>query len=996
MRNMAFVRGISASALAFASIIHASSVQAQSSPGAIPETGQGAAADSTTSEVGATIGEIVVTGSRLARTGYDSPTPVNVIGSERMKALAIPNVADALNQLPSFRAIVSPASNFFRVSGNIGARTLDLRGLGPTRTLTLVDGRRVVGSSDNGTVDINGIPSIMVARAEVVTGGASAAYGANAVSGVVNLILDTKLNGIKTDMNKGISQRGDASSFYAAIAGGADFAGGSGHIVAGAEFSKEGGIGPCETRDFCRKYTNYISNPGYNATTRTSTNGLPATLVLDNVTFVYNENGILTSAVKPGATPGSTITLGQQLLNTGATSLPAALRNKQFDSNGNLVPYTFGALLSGLFQVGTDTTQPYMLGLGQQPLSVPTEHVSAMTHADYDFTDTITGSAEFMYSRVIGGPTSGSSPLDGPASLDINNPYISASARATILAADPRITRINVNSASSDLGVTNISKTKIETFRAMAGLKGKVFSSWDWDTYYVYGRVNARLDDQNTRLAEWTQAFDVIPAPAGNALGVAAGTPVCRIAVTPANGVTKPGCIPINLLGPNSVSRAAATKYIIPEWQTRTFQQHAAAINLRGSLFDTWAGPVKVAAGAEWRRDTAVGDADANTLAGLFLAPQATALPYTRTTVTEGYVEAGIPLLNDSPIGKSLDIDGAARRSHYNPFGDAWTWKVGLVYTPVSDITLRVTKSSDVRAPTAAESSPNSTQITLPLADPFIGATTNQNVVTGGNPGLHLERGDTFTAGVVLKPSFLRRFNMSVDYYNIKVKGAIDSLSGSGIATACKQQNLLCNLILFKPNGAIDTVFSTFQNLSRLHAEGYELVADYSFPLLSGNMALQVNGNYVVDLSTIDGTGVATQLDNWTGNNGSVTNIQGVPRWKLDGVMTYARDTWSVTAHGRYIPRALLDPTKIGAEQTGYDINLPNSQSINHVSSRFYLDISGTVKIANITGTGKAEIYASITNVMDKSEPRQLRLIGNPLQFDPVGRAFRLGIRTSW
>ncbi|MGI4880253.1 MAG: TonB-dependent receptor domain-containing protein, partial [Janthinobacterium lividum] len=646
-------------------------------------------------EPDAAVGDIVVTGSRLGRTNYDAPTPVNIVSDERLKSLGITNVADALNQIPSFRPISSPAANSFRVSGNIGARTLDLRGLGATRTLTLIDGRRFVASSDNGTVDLNSIPSILVARSEVVTGGASAAYGANAVSGVVNLILDTKLTGFKAEVSGGLSQRGDGQNYYAAAAGGADFGGGRGHIVAGGEYSQENGIGECETRAWCNKYTNYIANPGYNTATKTSTNGLPATLVLDNVTFVQNENGILSGAVKPNGT-GGTITLGQQVLNTGATALPAALRGKQFDAAGNLVAYTFGNLLSGLFQQGRDSTQPYLLGFSPTPLVVPTKHFSGMVHADYELTDSIEMSTEVMYAHVEGGPTATTPPQDSPATIDINNPYLSAATRATVLAADPTITKLLVNSSSYAVGGVALAKSTLDTFRGALSLKGDLGKGWAWDTYYTYGKVDSKVVDPKSRLKEWNDGVDAVTAPAGLA-GIAAGTIICRTTLTnPGNG-----CIPINLFGYGQVSQAAINRYLVTERQTRTYEQQAAAINLRGSPFSTWADEVKVAVGAEWRRDTAIGSADPDTIAGNYIQAGTTALPYTKTSVVEGYVEAGVPLLRDSALGKSLDIDGAVRYTHYDPFGNAVTWKGGVVYTPIHDITFRVTRSRDIRAPTA-------------------------------------------------------------------------------------------------------------------------------------------------------------------------------------------------------------------------------------------------------------------------------------------------------
>jgi len=1045
-------RGVSLSVLAIAVSMAAAPAawgqeeqqeQAASPDAAIPPGGT--ASDAASDQ------DIVVTGSRLGRSGYDAPTPVNVVGSDRLEKLGIPNVADALNQIPSFRAISTPGSNGFRVSGNVAARTLDLRGLGTTRTLTLVDGRRFVGSIDNGAVDLNSIPSIMIGRSEVVTGGASAAYGAGAVAGVVNLILDTKVNGIHTDMSAGISQRGDAANYYAAVKGGTDFAEGRGHFSAGLEYSREKGVGQCETRAYCRKYTNYIANPGYippNSATGApgvSTNGLPATLVLDDVMSVYNNNSILTNATIP-LLSGSR-TLGQQVLNIGtATELPAALQGVQFNGAGDFTPYMFGNYLSGLFQQIRDKTQPYNLGLGTFPLVTPTKHVSGMAHADYEVSDSISVWGEFLYAHVVGGPAS-AAPAGGTYQIGLDNPYLSDAARQTAIDAlspliDPaastlsRRPSLTISNAAVDLGTGNIGVSKIDTYRAVFGAKGRIAESWDWDASYTYGRVDGYVVDRNNRLKSWNQAIDAtrsgqaeIVAPNGvvmasatpslAAYGIPDGTIVCRSTlINPANG-----CVPLNLLGPNSITPAAGAANVGDEWQSRTYTQHAMAANLRGSPFQTWAGDVRVAIGGEWRRDSAVGDVDPLTKAPYlsnpsptagFITPQAVPLtgatrvdangvtvanldvPVTPvvTKVIEGYLESSVPLLRDSPLGASLDIDGAIRWSHYTPYGNATTWKVGGVYSPVSDVTFRVTRSRDVRAPSAGEANPLTTVVVLPLPDPFVNSTHNVNSISGGNPNLKLEKGDTFTAGVIVQPSFLDRFHMSIDYYDIKVKGAIDSLSASTIANACATQDLLCGLITFQgaaKASPIVSVQSNAQNLSRLHAEGLELIMDYSLPVAGGNLAASINGNYVIDLSTVGATGLVTQYDDWTGNPGSLSNLAGVPRWKLDGMLTYARDAWSRTAHGRYVPPGLVDTTKVGPEQDGYDVNNPNSISTNKVSGRFYLDLSGSFLVQQTF-----EFYWAVTNVFDTEEPSQLRLFGNQLQFDPVQRAFRVGVRTHW
>jgi hypothetical protein len=217
--------------------------------------------------------------------------------------------------------------------------------------------------------------------------------------------------------------------------------------------------------------------------------------------------------------------------------------------------------------------------------------------------------------------------------------------------------------------------------------------------------------------------------------------------------------------------------------------------------------------------------------------------------------------------------------------------------------------------------------------------------------------------------------------------------------SACFQQNLLCNLITFTgaPKASqVATVFANFQNLSTLRAEGVEMVANYSFKGLGGDVDLSLNGNYIMDLRSIGATGLVTKLDGVTGNAGSLTNILGVPQYKLDAVATYSRDNWSLTAHGRYVPESILDPTKIGPDDSRYNINLSNSVETNRVDSRFYLDLSGTISpTAKIFGA-KMQIYGAVNNVFDTEEPDQLRLFGNPLQYDVVGRAFRLGVRSNW
>ncbi len=634
-------------------------------------------------------------------------------------------------------------------------------------------------------------------------------------------------------------------------------------------------------------------------------------------------------------------------------------------------------------------------------------------HADYDVTDHIQASAELMFSHVIGGPVrstyyqitptaAGVSTLKltgGPDNM--GNPYISPAIRAQIAAADPTIDALLVDVSKTETGDNVIARSRNDTTRIVLGLKGDLVKDWKWDVSYEYGKTDGYVLSKHTRLAAIdNQAINAVTPPAGYTGPIyqtPTGAPViCNSSVTnPADG-----CIPVNLLGANSISPAAIAKYYGDEWQTRDIGQNAFAANLGGTIWEGWAGPIGGAIGAEYREDSAEGSIDPLTAAGVFAAPQVTALPKIDRNVKEAYIETSIPLLRDVPFAKNLTIDGSKRWTNYSTSGDASEWKAGLVYEPDDQVLLRLTQSSDIRAPTAAELNPNTIQTNLPLADPFVG--NSQHIVAtinGGNPNLNLEEAVTRTGGVVVKPHFIPGLRLSSDYYLIKVGQAIDALSASTIMTACFQQNLLCNLITFSgaPKASqVSTVFANFQNLSTLRAEGVELVADYNFDALGGNFDLNVNGNYIMDLRSVGATGLITKLDGVTGNAGSLTNILGVPQYKIDAVATYSRDNWSLTAHGRYIPESILDPTKIGPDDARYNINLPNSVEENRVDSRFYLDLSGTISpTAKIFGA-KMQIYGAVNNVFDTEEPDQLRLFGNPLQYDPVGRAFRLGIRSNW
>jgi outer membrane receptor protein involved in Fe transport len=457
-------------------------------------------------------------------------------------------------------------------------------------------------------------------------------------------------------------------------------------------------------------------------------------------------------------------------------------------------------------------------------------------------------------------------------------------------------------------------------------------------------------------------------------------------------------------MGEGKVSPEAVAWVTGPQYQTRKFTQHHTGANLRGDLFDAWAGPVGVAAGVEYRVNTAVGDNDPNSKAAVFQTINSTVLPLIRQKVTEGYLEANLPIFKDFALGKSLEIDGAVRRTHYSLSGNATTWKVGAAWEINDEYMVRVTRSRDIRAPTPVELNPNVRTQAMTLADPKLGIQYVVPSLVGGKADLSLEKGNTFTVGAVFKPNWFPRFRLSVDYYNIKVGNAIDIVSIPVAMALCRGGTPGICVTGTDAQGNADRVlqlFATYQNVAQLRAKGIEVVSNYSFDLadlsksFGGTLNFTLNGTYAQTLRTTLPDGSTSEFSNVTGNAGSVLAIFGVPKYRLDGVITYEQPTYSITTQLRYIPHGLVSRTFVGPQDECYNVSLPNSINNNRIAARLYVALNGRLTIVN-EGRQKVELFAGINNLFDKDPPSNLRFTGNGLYFDPIGRAFKFGVRASY
>ncbi|MDB5717797.1 MAG: tonB dependent receptor family protein [Sphingomonas bacterium] len=963
------VTGVSMTSLALALAVPFSPAAAQDA--AAPTGNEGATPAAVTAQPDAAAPEaetIVVTGSRIARSGFSTPTPVTVVGEERLQALAITNVADALNQLPSFRASSSPA-NQQTFGGSVGARVLDLRGLGAPRTLVLVDGRRFVPSTSEGTVDVNLIPSGLVQRTEVVTGGASAVYGSDAVAGVVNFILDRRFEGFKADIQAGISERGDDANQFASFTAGSKL-GERGHVTIAAEYENNEGLAGCyEARQWCAQERSIVGN------TPAGRFGLPSSVITSDVH---------PSTLAPGGLINRSLDAAGRPVFANVANDP--LRGIQFLADGTPAPFAYGQLAGPLFMIGGDNhnRNPY---LSSVLLKVPVERYSAYGSLSYDLTDDLKGFVDLSFGRVKG-TTLSSTFRDFNGSLIGNiqrdNAYLPASIAATMAANG--ISQLTFGRAGFDLGSPKaVSTTK--TYRAVAGLEGSLGSSWRWDAYYQYGRTDFRQDISNDPINPNLRK-------ATDAVRTASGAIACRVNVDASTANDDPACVPINLFGENRFSDAARSYVLGTGFQTTRNTQHVAAANISGDLFNIGTRPVSLSVGGEWRRNAINGATDPISAINGFWVLNGQAVNG-KQTVKEAYAETVVPLLTETRFARSLELNGAVRYTDYSDSGSVTTWKAGGVYEPVRAVRFRVTRSRDIRAPNLSELRGPQTKTTVGLTDPLTGFQANPVVTRGANPNLGVEKADSFTAGVVIAPTggFFSRMRLSVDYYNLKVKDAIGLLGAQTLVQRCTQgATEFCPLVSRDPAGNILSVQDVLLNANALKTTGFDVEFDYRQSLgNAGDLSLRMLATIVKDLITTDSAG---SLDR-AGQTGSrAGTILGVPDYTLDGLLTYTKGPGSATLHGRYIPAGSYNVSFIGPDDPSYAVTLPTSVNNNRVPGRFYLDLAATMKVA-VSSDREFELYGSINNLLDRDPPAipSGNLGTNQVLFDPVGRAFRLGAR---
>lgn len=909
----------------------------------------------------AVVEEVIVTGSRLNRAGFAAPTPLTVVGAAEFQKQAAPSISDVLNQLPAFRAQTTPATSSINIS-NAGAQLADLRGLGSNRALVLVNGRRFVAGTVAGTnpyspagaVDLNMIPSSLVDRAEVVTGGASAVYGSDAVAGVVNLILNDHLQGVKGSVQYGQSQRGDGKEVMVSLAGGGGFGDGRGRFTLGGEYVDSKGVGECRIRPACNEQYSAVSNP------TPQTNGLARSILMpDTRTATATFGGIITSG---------------------------PLRGTEFRSDGTTFKHDYGTYYgSGLFQSGgsADPANAFLINF---PLVAPVERYSLMAQGSFDFTPTVTGFAELSYGYSHGTTIASQVRDTGTITIRRDNAFLPASVGAAMDAAN--ITSFSFGRIGQDIG-PSLGDVKRSTARFATGLRGKFGDTWSWDTYYQYGQTDYHQRGYNIRINDnYTRAVDAVRAPNGQI--------VCRSTLTNPTDPLVQGCAPLNLFGENNFSVAAIAYAFGTSVQDTKLTQQVAAATVRGDLF-TWApGAVSGAFGVEYRVEDASGTSDPISAALRFNTNPGAAISGPAVTVKEAFAEVAVPLLRDMRFARSLELNGAVRGTDYSTTGSVVTWKIGSVWEPSELLRFRVNRSRDIRAPNFFELYSPQSRGNQFLTDPKFGnASQLTAIITGGNPALENEIADTVTAGVVVSP--LSNFKISVDYYDISLDGAISTIGGQTIVDRCERgATEFCPLIDRDPiTNQITVVRNINLNVANLTTRGLDIEASYVTTLAGGQLSLRALATHVKDLITADSFGSVDRA----GQNGVPPSTQpGLPSWTVNGNVGWSSDRFAGQLQVRYISKGIYNALQVGPGQDGYSPTLTNSISDNSVDAYVYVNLNAQLNLIK-DGSRTLQLFGVINNLFDQQPPADLPSSfanGNPMLYDVVGRAFRIGARFSY
>ena len=936
---------------------------------------------------------IVITGSRIRRPDFQTPNPVVSVDSESLQQSGTTNLTDFLSGYPALIGSSTSADNSGSGAGigYTGLNLLNLRNLGTDRTLVLVDGRRhVAGVAGTQAIDVNTIPADLVERIDILTGGASAIYGADGVTGVVNFILKKNFDGVTARAQAGISEFGDAGQRFATITAGHNFMGGRANVAIAYEYGADDRLTNKDRRRLRgENLTNFFLNPDDTETGGNNNDGIPDYVPLANIRYfdTNREGGI----------------------DLDFDGFPDYF----VDRAGNLVPFDPGSFVPDFYQQGGNATLVSDYGNDLLP-KVERHVVNAIGHVD--ITKALTLFAEAKYANIesfsLGQPS-----FDYYLLITPENPFIPAALRETVEGNGGLL----LNRDNFDLGQRG-EQIKRETYRAVIGARGDIGKDLNYEISYVYGKSKIRnhyigdiLDDR------FYAALDVVTGPNGQ--------PTCRVNVDPTAVPDQPynytrevfpattfqpgQCVPLNLFGEGAPSQAALDFIRINTLDRSSVEQNVVSANLSGdlgSLFTLPGGDVGFAVGAEYRSEKSHFTPDPIAAQGLTFT-NALAEDIGKFNVKEVYGELRVPILKDTPFFHRLEVGGAARFSDYSTIGSTTTWKVDGTWAPVRDLTFNGTYSRAVRAPNIGElfgglsqtfefiTDPcNSNQIqngtatraancatllaSLGVADPASfrdPRSVNIPGFQGGNPDLAEETATTWTAGAVFQPRFVPGLTVRADWYDIELKNAINTVDVEQLAELCVDQPTLDNPFCASierqnggDNAGLITGFTVApQNVAQFATAGLDVNINYRLRTSKlGNFNLSLIGNYLDKLEFIGTPGAP------------VTDSRGeafAPKYQANLDLTWTKGRYTLNYGLSWFDKTLRFTNQEMASNP--DIVAPQYA---FYKARWVHDLYGSVDV-----TERFQFYGGVNNVFGQRPD----LGANTYPVSSVGRFFFVGAR---
>jgi len=881
--------------------------------------------------------EITVTGSRIKKKDFTSNAPVATVGFEQIEMTGTVNTESLLNTLPQAVPGLDRTSNN---PGN-GTATVDLRGLGSNRTLVLINGTRVVPTSSGGSVDINSIPNALIENIEVLTGGASAVYGSDAVAGVVNFILKDDFEGV--NINAGMEQtfKGDAGIYSTDITLGANMADGRGNVTLNFAYTDRDDLFQAD-RDFAF-FAQFDDGAGnlYNG----GSSGIPATSI-----FAGGFSGFSDSA--------------------GVT----------FDTNGDIRPFNTTDPVSNDFYNYAPVNY----------IQLPQTRYQGTALGHYDISDKVTAYARTHFTSSKVPQQLAPTPIFQTTTFTLDgNPFLTANSQQVM--SDAIGDGVDTDGDGIDDTATALLRRRLlevgprivdstyNSYQIIGGLRGDISESWSWDAYVQYGNVHGS-DSQygNVDVPRWTQSLQLdLSDPAG---------PACQDPGT--NGSTV-GCAPLNIWGQGNISAEAADFLRTRVSSNFDYEQTIYGLNLTGDTggFQLPGGAIGTAIGFEriednfdYRPSQALASGN---IAGFNGAPPVSGA----TDVNSIYAELYLPIFQGARGADLLDMELAYRLSDYSTAGNVESYKASMSWAPVESFRLRGGYNRAVRAPSigelfspqgenfpsakdpcAAEGAPTAAVAAVCAAtgvpsnvigSPAINLPAGQvRAITGGNPLLKEETADTYTVGFVFQPTFVDGLSLSVDYFDIVIDGYVTEFGGgaANVLTTCYTDTAnggvgspFCDVIQRRSDGTIEFVSLTSANVAEQTLKGFDLLASYDFDLAGGDLRINYVGTYTSEKKFTAFPGA--EPDECAGGFGQAICGTPLPDYKHRATARWSNDDWTAMLSWRYVGESKDDDPDF-------------LYAVEKIKSWNYFDVSGTYHIND-----NYYITVGIDNVADKKPP---------------------------